>query len=154
MFYKSLSSLICLFVVAGCSTNYEVLEKRSYAQDQKITDLTLELKFSKQLREIEDKQKLNDLEHEDFRRSIDELRNVTDDLREQLKEHNELVAVNDEANINGLTTDREGLYIIEYGDTLSEIAIRERIDVESLLILNPEIYDRHLIFSGNSIKLK
>ena len=45
------------------------------------------------------------------------------------------------------------LYVIKYGDTLSQIAIDNNTTIQEILVLNPSISDPNIIIAGNTLKL-
>lgn len=72
-----------------------------------------------------------------------------------------IAAMNNITNINLIhtgdhiyipTVEKRNTYIVQRGDTLSEIASKFNIDIETLVTLN-EIEDRDVIFEGQIIKL-
>ncbi len=54
---------------------------------------------------------------------------------------------------NGQQPVEPGQYVVQSGDTLSEIAVQFGTDIETLLELNPEIIDARIIYRGQVIQL-
>lgn len=57
-------------------------------------------------------------------------------------------------NVSGGALLNNEFYVVEPGDTLSEIAVKFGTSVKKLLALNPRITNADLIYAGEAIRIR